>query len=148
MGKSTPVLSLSEKEKLKVHGKVKIVHLINEHLLKIPARLEALYKDIQLTALITKDGKIVYEGKAYATPSGAAIVAKNSVTNPPDGKAFLPTDGWTFWKYLNPDTGRLRSLNRVRAMYLMSKGLQDLNGVRTRSEMVLPRQQKSISDNF
>jgi len=50
------------------------------------------YQDHHYEATVQEDGTILFEGKAYRTPSGAgeAVTSKYGVSGP---------NGWTFWQF-------------------------------------------------
>jgi hypothetical protein len=45
-------------------------------------------------------------------------MARKSAVGAPPGRAYPPTNGWTFWQIRNPRTGELRELDSLRKEYL------------------------------
>jgi len=67
----------------------------------LPAGTEivAPYKGRRYTATVTEEGKILYDGKVFNSPSGAGEFIRG-------GKA---TNGWQFW-YFRDSSGNLKEL--------------------------------------
>lgn len=73
--------------------------LIDAKLVKVPSKLEAVYKGQRFTATLTKDGKISYNGEKYSSLSVAGGTALVDAGMPPSkGLAYRHVNGWTFWK--------------------------------------------------
>lgn len=114
---------VEQKPKPKQRGsRVRLADLIAAGQIQPPLELGALYKDVRLTAAIDAQGKVIYGGKSYNSPSAAGGAAKGSVVGAPEGGPFPATDGWWFWQYKDPQTGDLRSIDELRKQYLKSKG--------------------------
>jgi len=97
--------------------------LIAAGILAPPLKLFALYLDKNLTAVVTPDGKINFNGTIYASPSAAAGYAQNEVKGPPpDGRPHWPTNGWKFWCYDDPELGESRLLDTLRQRLLKPQG--------------------------
>lgn len=96
--------------------------IIRDGLIKTPLPVSATYKGKRFTATINWDGTIAFQGKSYPTLSAAAGVARMTVIgNPPtrgQQRPYPQTNGWTFWKYLDPETGKLEKIDRIRRRYL------------------------------
>ncbi|MHB1048748.1 MAG: restriction system modified-DNA reader domain-containing protein [Bacteroidota bacterium] len=72
-------------------------------LLPAGTELIAPYKGTNYTATVTDDGKILYDGKVFNSPSSAGEFIRG-------GKA---TNGWQFWRYrVNGKLKELRTLMR------------------------------------
>jgi Restriction Enzyme Adenine Methylase Associated len=96
-----------------------IVDLIRTNLIQPPLNLEKQYKGRHLEAVIQQDGTILFDGETYRNPSPAAGFARKSIIGGPVGsKGYPPTNGWTFWKYHDPQTGRLEEIDVLRQRYL------------------------------
>jgi hypothetical protein len=48
-------------------------------------------------------------------------MARKSVIGAPEGRRYPQTDGWTFWKYRDPETGRLRMIDDLRQQHLQGQ---------------------------
>lgn len=77
----------------------------------IGAKLRALYLRYTFEATVTTRG-IEFNGKVYNNPSSAGIAAKESVGTTGDA---ANTNGWDFWKMLEPATNRWVSIKTLRA---------------------------------
>src|SRR5215218_4874456 len=94
---------------------VQVVDLVRANVIQPPLKLEKQYKGQQLEAVIQQDGTILFDGETYRNPSPAAGFARKSVIGGPVGsKGYPPTNGWTFWKYHDPQTGRLEEIDLLR----------------------------------
>ncbi|GAH55617.1 unnamed protein product, partial [marine sediment metagenome] len=64
--------------------------LLEAGMLTAGARAYTDYEGVRYQAVIQADGKMLFEGKAYASPSsaGGAVTRKHNVSSP---------HGWTFW---------------------------------------------------
>ena len=118
-----PTTELVEKEEgqqktINIPG-VQIVDLIRTNLIQPPLKLEKQYKGRHLETVIQQDGTILFDGQTYRNPSPAAGFARKSIIGGPVGsKGYPPTNGWTFWKYHDPQTGRLEEIDVLRQRYL------------------------------
>jgi len=77
----------------------------------LPAGLKIfkLYKNVSLEAEIIENNKIIFNGKIYNSPSSAAVAAIQST-----GSNRATEDGWRFWKYKDPKTGKEELLDELR----------------------------------
>jgi hypothetical protein len=82
--------------------------------LSFPLELEALYKKRFLTATVREDGSVTFDGKSYASLSTAAGMAQKTVIGAPSGRPYPQTNGWTFWKFKDPKSGRLTTMDALR----------------------------------
>lgn len=88
-------------------------------IISLPLKLERTYKGHNLTATILKDGRISFDGTHFDSPSLAGGHAKNRIIGPPPGqKKYWSTNGWSFWRYQDSETGKLERLNHLRQKYL------------------------------
>jgi hypothetical protein len=97
---------------------VKVVDLIRANLIDPPLKLEKEYKGRHLEAEIQQDGTIVFDGKTYRSLSLAASYARKSIIGAPAGRKYPQTNGWVFWKYHDPVTGRFEEIDELRQRYL------------------------------
>jgi len=65
--------------------------------------LRANYKGQVLEARLVKKNHVIYKGKEYNSPSGAAR-----------GATDTSRDGWTFWEYQDPETGDWALLDKLK----------------------------------
>jgi hypothetical protein len=120
---ATPTTEVVEKEErqqktINIPG-VQVVDLIRANVIQPPLKLEKQYKGQQLEAVIQQDGTILFDGETYRNPSPAAGFARKSIIGRPVGsKGYPPTNGWTFWKYHDPQTGRLEEIDVLRQRYI------------------------------
>jgi hypothetical protein len=97
---------------------VQVADLIQAGLINPPLELERAYKGVHLRAIIQEDGRVVFGGEGYDSLSTAAGVARKSVIGAPPGRPYPQTNGWTFWKYSDPETGTLEEIDLLRQRYL------------------------------
>ena len=96
-------------------SRVHVSDLIEFGIITPPLEIEATFKEKRVTATINDNGTITFDGHAYSSPSIAAGMARNSVSgSPSDGRKFWQTNGWTFWKYHDPQTDELQLLDYLR----------------------------------
>jgi hypothetical protein len=96
---------------------VKLTDLIQTGILKVPADVECIYRKTALKAKIQEDGTVIFGGESYGSLSTAATMARKSVV----GELFA-SNGWTFWKYHDPKTGRLVEIDVLRQDFLKTHG--------------------------
>jgi hypothetical protein len=94
---------------------VGIPDLIRAGLLRPPVALVSDYMGHHLTATIRPDGQIEMGGEVYASLSTAAGMArvphfKGDLKERP----FPQTNGWTFWRTIDPESGQLVPLDTFR----------------------------------
>jgi hypothetical protein len=65
-------------------------------------QLRKKYKG-QLYEVTVTNGRIIYNGKGYTSPSGAAVAITGS-----------PVNGWRFWEVKKPDDNEYRPLAELR----------------------------------
>lgn len=109
-------------------GEVSIINLIAEGLLRAPAEISSEYFGHRLTAVIGTDGTIRMSGKKHAALSAAGGFArlpyfKGSTEGRPSSW-YPSTNGWTFWKTKDSDTGELVELDVLRQRFLAKKKSQ------------------------
>ena len=91
--------------------------VIEAGLIEPPLKLEKMYMGTELEAVVLADGSVEYEGKAYESLSAAGTAARQQVNGMP-ADSRLPTGGWTFWRYRDPEGGELREIDALRRLYL------------------------------
>jgi hypothetical protein len=104
-------------QSMKPTKSINVVDLIAKSPINLPLELEAEYKRTRLTATIQADGTVRFGGKTYNSLSTAAGMARSTIRKPPPGRKYPQTNGWTFWKYQDPKTGELRSMDFLRRKY-------------------------------
>ncbi len=118
---TTPVKVVEKTEKAKktlnIPG-VQVIDLIQANLIEPPLKLEKEYKGKHLEAEIQRDGNIVFDGETYKSLSLAASFARKFIIGAPEGRRYPQTNGWTFWKCRDPQTGRLEEIDVLRQKYL------------------------------
>jgi len=95
--------------------KSELAGLVAAGVIPAPLDLTVTYKKAALSARIEKDGTVTFDGKSYASLSMAGGVARVKVSGPPkDGRECYATNGWTFWRYRDPETNELAFVDRLR----------------------------------
>jgi len=112
----------AEKRDKKAPVGVNLTDLINAGLLKPPLDLETAYRKATLKAIVQADGAVIYGGASYSSLSTAAGMARKSIIGAPPGQTYPQTNGWTFWKYHDPQTGELKEIDALRQAYLKKYG--------------------------
>lgn len=98
---------------------VSLTELINIGLIYPPTRLETRYRKQDLQATILNDGRVEFGGNLYDSLSSAAGYARNSVIGPPgNGQKMHQTNGWTFWKLQDEESGKLVEIKAIRERML------------------------------
>lgn len=86
------------------NGSVALKRLVEEKFIDTPCQLSALYKGHNISATVTKDAKVLYNGKEYNSLSVAGGVAIVDTGAPPTkGLPYRHVNGWTFWKCIRND---------------------------------------------
>lgn len=98
--------------------RVQVSDLIEAGIIIPPLELERRYKGIHLTATIQQDGRVAFNGQPYNSLSTAAGMSRKSVIGTPPGHPYPQTNGWTFWRYRDLETGSLTEINVLRQRYL------------------------------
>lgn len=93
---------------------ISLADIIHAGLINPPIHLEKRYKGVRLTATIQSDGRVLYDGKLYGSPSVSASMARKSVIGAPRGRKYPNTNGWRFWRYCDSETGKLEQLDKLR----------------------------------
>ena len=103
-------------ETRKVAAAVTLADLIAAKLVEPPLEIEHDYKGVHLVAVIQQGGKIEFAGKQYDSLSTAGSVARKTVTG-----RHMQTGGWTFWRYRDRKTGKLREIDYLRKQYVAAR---------------------------
>ena len=91
--------------------------LIESGLLKVPAEIHCRYRGHDLTASITKIGRVQFDGKEYSSLSTAAGMARKPFFKADlGGRPYPQTNGWTFWS-VRDETGKDAPLAELRDRY-------------------------------
>lgn len=96
---------------------LRLLDLIEAGLVSAPLQLERDYKGVRLTATIQADATVVVDGQPYRSLSTAGGMARRSVIGAPPDRPYPQTNGWTFWKYRDPETGDLMQIDVLRKRY-------------------------------
>jgi len=94
--------------------RVIVTDLIDHGLISPPTTVFGTHSGKRIEALLTADGKFIYQGKTYSSPSvaaGRAITAELGASSLDRG--YLSINGWKFWQVTRAD-GRSRSLADIR----------------------------------
>jgi predicted type IV restriction endonuclease len=92
--------------------------LIEAGLIKPPLDLEKNYKGVQVNGTIQKDGTVVLGGISYDSLSTAGGMARKSIIGSTPGRPYPQTNGWTFWKFRDPESGKLMEIDVLRKKFL------------------------------
>lgn len=114
--RKAPLLSVVDKTRHKApHStETKLSDLIQSGLVQAPLQLEKEYKGVHLKAAIRTDGTVEFKGESYDSLSTAGGMARKSVIGSPPGRQYPQTNGWTFWKFCDPETGKLIEIDSLR----------------------------------
>ena len=78
----------------------------DQHGIAFPISIQASYKDqIYLAQLLTQKGTVRWNGQEFETPSGAAKAVAVD---------WKSVNGWDFWHYRDPETGRFEKIGKLR----------------------------------
>ena len=97
---------------------VQLADLIEAGLLQPPLALEKNYKGVTLEAVVEAGGRVRFAGESYSSLSTAGGMARKTLVGAPEGRDYPQTDGWTFWQYLDPQSGQLLPVDSLRQQYL------------------------------
>jgi hypothetical protein len=92
---------------------VTVSDLIQAGLINPPMVVVAPYKGSRLQATILDDGSLTFDGSSYSSLSIAATKARETIVG-----RVLHTNGWTFWKYADDQSGKLKEIDAIRREYL------------------------------
>jgi len=93
--------------------------LIEAGFIKPPFAIEATWRKQRFTATVDADGNVTFNGTKYPSLSEAGGMARNIVSGPPTGgRPYYQTNGWTFWKYRDPETEHLENIDALRQRLL------------------------------
>ena len=127
-GDRLPVSSQSVTQALKRESqprcedyRVSLSNLIEANALTPPFNLQRDYKGRRVVSKVDREGRVVFQGRPYASLSGAAAAAITHVS-----KIENPSvDGWTFWKYEAED-GSLKSVHEIRQKFQQLRGATEV----------------------
>lgn len=79
-----------------------------------------------MKAVIQNDGTVTVNGQAYDSLSTAGGMARKSVIGAQwrptfPGQVAPQTNGWTFWKFRESETGKLIEIDVLRRKYLKGR---------------------------
>lgn len=92
---------------------VTLAQLIDSGLMQVPMEISHRYRGADLRARIEAADRIVVDGAAYDSLSIAGGMARKSIVGDTPGRAYPPTNGWTFWEFRASD-GSQRQLDTLR----------------------------------
>jgi hypothetical protein len=95
---------------------VTLQDIIGAGLVKLPLEIQKDYKGHHLVGRITASGTAEWEGREYDALSAAAGMARASIVGTRPGQKYPPTNGWTFWQFVDAD-GRVKPLDELRRRY-------------------------------
>lgn len=101
---------------------VTLADLIASGLIKAPLALACDYKRTHFDARIEADGRVTFAGTSYDSLSTAAGEARATVIGIPEGLKRPATNGWVFWKFRDPVTGKLAEIDALRRRHLATGG--------------------------
>ncbi len=101
---------------------ITLSHVIAAKLVGAPFEVEGVVDGRRLVAIVRSDGFVVLHGKAYASPTIAANVARGAAVGAPNGARPWRANGWTFWKYRDPETGKLEVVDTLRQRLVATRG--------------------------
>jgi hypothetical protein len=99
---------------------VTVQDLVSAGMIRLPLDIETPYKGHTLTGRIERDGSVMWGGSRYPSLSLAGGMARKSIVGAPAGREYPQTNGWTFWRFRQPD-GSLRPLDDLRRQYFEGK---------------------------
>jgi hypothetical protein len=97
-------------------------HLIAATVVEAPLELEGAARGQRLIATVRPDGMVVFRGRAYASLTIAANIARGAGIGGPTESRLWRADGWTFWKYRDPGTGHLEAVDSLRRRFVAERG--------------------------
>jgi predicted type IV restriction endonuclease len=110
------------KEDVKAKARVSLRALITEGLLKPPVEIFSHYRKRDLRATIKADGSIAFGGERYTSLSTAGGMARKPLhTGDLKGRPYPQTNGWTFWRVRDPETGEPVEIDSLRDRFLERK---------------------------
>jgi predicted type IV restriction endonuclease len=93
-------------------GRTKISDLLSAGVIQAPTYIEVTFKSQKFQATIEADGLIHFDGETYSSPSHAGGMVRNKVNGPPpDERPYWSTNGWTFWRYTDPESGQAEPIS-------------------------------------
>jgi hypothetical protein len=96
-------------------SEVTLADLIQAGLLRPPVDLVCSYMGNDIKATVTATGEIELDGNKYTSLSTAAGMARlPHFEGDLKGRPFPQTNGWTFWKVRDPQSGQLVDLDLLR----------------------------------
>lgn len=101
---------------------INLADLIDAGLVNPPFEVESSYRKGKLKAVVQQDGKVVYGGTSYDSLSTAGGMARKSIIGAPPGRKYPQTNGWTFWKFRDPQTGQLKEMDDLRQCFFKKFG--------------------------
>ena len=126
----SPILTEEEPQADKATGDVRksptvygieVITLIEAGMLNPPIELFRDYKKIRLSAKMLVDGRVSFNGELYDSLSTSASEARKTVIGAPSGRKYPQTNGWIFWKCVDPISGQEVEMDYFRKKLLKDK---------------------------
>ena len=105
-----PIIDFKNIEKPFIPKPENVIPINKKNVLPEGLKIYKEYKNIKLEAEIIENNKIKFNEKIYNSPSSAAVAAIQQST----GSSRRTEDGWRFWKYKDPKTGKEERLNALK----------------------------------
>lgn len=102
-------------------AEVTLTRLIAAGLITAPLEVFRTYKGVKLVATVQPDGRVAFGGQLYDSLSTAGGMARKIVIGAPKGRPYPQTNGWTFWQFRDPKTGRPRDMDTLRREFLSGR---------------------------
>jgi hypothetical protein len=99
-------------------GDVSLVALIREGLLRAPIRIFASYRGKECSATVEADGTVTFEGESFGSLSLAGGRARTPMFKGRKRGKYPATNGWTFWRVVDPVTKQPMLLDALRDRFL------------------------------
>lgn len=123
LSKKSPIKKPKEKRKPK-NFEVEIGNLIDSGIITEQLEIQKEYLGQKLKALIRLDKTVEFNSEKYDSLSAAAAYARMAVKGAPEGITKenvwrkYPTNGWTFWKFLDKTSNKKLTIDVLRQKYL------------------------------
>jgi hypothetical protein len=104
-----PVIDFKNPEKTIISTPEKEIPINKKGVLPEGLKIYKEYKNIKFEAEIIENNKIKFNEEIYNSPSSAAVAAIKI-----SGSSRRTEDGWRFWKYKDPKTGKEEILDKLR----------------------------------
>ena len=97
--------------------RVKLEDLIEAGIIEPGFPIHAKFKGRNFSAVIDRDGFVLFEGKRRTSLSVAGGIVRAMVSGKPDdGLPYRRVNGWTFWRYTDVK-GEIRRMDELRKRF-------------------------------